>query len=147
MRFQCSPTALSFFIFHWPAMWKSLQLCSPQWSRTVGSAPCMYSRPSWRYVQHLDLFLTSNPSTYSEKHFSLLGSFDHNLISACILSYRSCTCSGASEEALLLMQRRALLHCVQESCVHGHPNTCDKYPIRGRTKPLYMDINCAGERN
>ncbi len=39
------------------------------------------------------------------------------------------------------------LHSVQESCVRGAPpHTCDAYSIRGRTRPLYMEIICLGER-
>ncbi len=37
------------------------------------------------------------------------------------------------------------LHSVQESV--ELPHTCDAYSIRGLIRPLYMNSNCAGERN
>ncbi len=40
------------------------------------------------------------------------------------------------------------LYSVQESCVRGAPpHICDVYSIRGRARLMYMDINCAGEKN
>ncbi len=53
-----------------------------------------------------------------------------------------------SEREGELMKPRALDSTLSRRAVCVEPPyICDAYFIRGWTRPLYMDINCAGERN